>query len=299
MTVNHDALQITMAGQAVENAEFALAWDFLRRVPPTLRPREVEDAIHAGMVRTALTQLDWKAAEDHLKDANALRTGSSRLFQKRLTLIRGRTPLLADKPWGKARIVVGETQRLYESDLKPQIDGVWACGAYVVIGATPWTRLLRHTKSPREEARELVDLTCAYFARFLAECTPLLGLVDLAVAIPADRDRYVQRGNFSLPDELASRVQSQLALPWIERALLKQKKVELKGMGAWGRYSRIQGAFGADQIGLIQGRSVLVVDDIVTTGATMREAGRVLREAGAQSVYGLALSHVESRYRNW
>jgi predicted amidophosphoribosyltransferase len=36
---------------------------------------------------------------------------------------------------------------------------------------------------------------------------------------------------------------------------------------------------------------VFLVDDIVTTGATMREAARVLKRAGVRRVYGLALAH--------
>ena len=40
----------------------------------------------------------------------------------------------------------------------------------------------------------------------------------------------------------------------------------------------------------VSGRRLLVVDDVTTTGATLSEAARTLRDAGAEAVYGLALA---------
>jgi predicted amidophosphoribosyltransferase len=38
---------------------------------------------------------------------------------------------------------------------------------------------------------------------------------------------------------------------------------------------------------------ILVVDDVITSGSTLREAARVLRKAGVTQVFGAALSHTE------
>ena len=43
----------------------------------------------------------------------------------------------------------------------------------------------------------------------------------------------------------------------------------------------------------VSGLRVLLVDDVVTTGATMSEAARVLRKAGAKAVYGASLARHE------
>jgi predicted amidophosphoribosyltransferase len=41
----------------------------------------------------------------------------------------------------------------------------------------------------------------------------------------------------------------------------------------------------------IAGREILLLDDVVTTGATLREAKRVLKSAGAKKVHCFALAH--------
>jgi predicted amidophosphoribosyltransferase len=51
----------------------------------------------------------------------------------------------------------------------------------------------------------------------------------------------------------------------------------------------VKGAFQANPY-LVNGRSVLLVDDVTTTGATLESAARDLLVAGASHVYGLTLA---------
>ena len=58
------------------------------------------------------------------------------------------------------------------------------------------------------------------------------------------------------------------------------------------RRANVLGAFAVTpgKEALVRSRRVLVVDDVLTTGSTLSECARVLREAGAREVYGAAFA---------
>ena len=56
------------------------------------------------------------------------------------------------------------------------------------------------------------------------------------------------------------------------------------------RLKNLIGCFSADSE-KVRGRCVILIDDVITTGATMKEASKTLREAGAKKVLGFAISH--------
>ncbi|MBI2010218.1 MAG: ComF family protein [Candidatus Chisholmbacteria bacterium] len=66
------------------------------------------------------------------------------------------------------------------------------------------------------------------------------------------------------------------------REAVKEKKRLL-------RSKNVQGAFGAEKK-MKAGTRVILVDDVWTTGATMRECGKVLKRAGAERVWGLTMA---------
>lgn len=57
------------------------------------------------------------------------------------------------------------------------------------------------------------------------------------------------------------------------------------------RLLNIKGLFAVRNAHLIQKANIIVLDDVVTTGATMREAMKTLRSAGARKVIGLSVAH--------
>ncbi len=56
------------------------------------------------------------------------------------------------------------------------------------------------------------------------------------------------------------------------------------------RYQNVRGAFHVRKPTAVRGKSILLVDDVVTTGATAREAARTLKRAGAAKVFVFALA---------
>lgn len=58
------------------------------------------------------------------------------------------------------------------------------------------------------------------------------------------------------------------------------------------RQKNIKGTFSIKKKVSLEGRSVLLVDDVMTTGATLNECARILKESGAKEVIGITLASV-------
>lgn len=107
--------------------------------------------------------------------------------------------------------------------------------------------------------------------------------VDLVVPIPLHWTRKNWRG-FNQAEAIARMV----GLP-VNKALVRQKMTKQQAkLDKKKRRLNVRGAFVVK--GDVKGKRVLLIDDVYTTGESMREAGRVLKKAGAKSVWGLVLA---------
>ena len=57
------------------------------------------------------------------------------------------------------------------------------------------------------------------------------------------------------------------------------------------RLQNIKGCFSVSNHEKIKGSNIILIDDVITTGATMNEASRILIEAGADQVICFAIAH--------
>ena len=70
----------------------------------------------------------------------------------------------------------------------------------------------------------------------------------------------------------------------------RRRRPQSRMLGQEERLRNIRGAFTVSAPEAVRGRRVLLIDDVLTTGATVSEAARVLLEAGAKSVDVAALA---------
>ena len=85
-----------------------------------------------------------------------------------------------------------------------------------------------------------------------------------------------------------------LEVPLYAQALAPARaKQHQAGLPFEERLANVAGAFRAEQPDLVEGRKVLLVDDVITTGATVSACAQALLDAGAQSVFAIALATVE------
>lgn len=109
---------------------------------------------------------------------------------------------------------------------------------------------------------------------------------DMVVSVPTDAARRKQRG-FDIPESIFAQA---LAVKgaWQPQVLARIKAtVPQYGLAPDKRRSNVRGCFAVQ--GDVRGAKILLVDDILTTGATLDEAAKTLRQAGAKSVYALTL----------
>jgi len=127
--------------------------------------------------------------------------------------------------------------------------------------------------------------------RLLAQAACRSGLhADVAVPVPLSGLRKRTRG-YNQAEALARTLGRALALPVEPKALVRLRHTapQARGAGAEARRANVAGAFraGADAVA---GRSVLLVDDVATTGATLSACASALKEAGAASVWALTFA---------
>lgn len=109
-------------------------------------------------------------------------------------------------------------------------------------------------------------------------------LPDCLVPLPLHRRRQARRG-FNQATELGRPIARALDLP-LETGVLRRVKatVSQQGLPAAERHRNLQGAFRCANAAPVEDRHVALVDDVVTTGASIRSATRTLLDAGAAQV---------------
>lgn len=110
---------------------------------------------------------------------------------------------------------------------------------------------------------------------------------EALVPIPLHKKRYRDRG-YNQAQVLASEIGRQINLP-VEDILIRTKETNpQKMLSDIQRRKNIEGAFALK--GECTYRTVVLVDDIYTTGSTLDEAAKVLKKAGASKVFFLTIS---------
>jgi ComF family protein len=128
--------------------------------------------------------------------------------------------------------------------------------------------------------------------RVLAECWLETGdppiLPDLLIPVPLHVSRLRARG-YNQALELARPLAKRLGLPLRHDVLRRRRRTEAQTeLDASTRARNVSGAFAVKRMPLQ--RHVAIVDDVMTTGATLAECAQVLRDAGVDRVDVWALA---------
>jgi ComF family protein len=137
----------------------------------------------------------------------------------------------------------------------------------------------------------------AMLAAAIAQLAPDAPAELLVVPVPLHRTKRKERG-FNQARTLAryaikalSKSHPEWHLTLAPRTLMRQRSTESQaGLTPRQRRNNVRGAFKVSDLSAVRGRNILLIDDILTTGATARAAAQSLKRAGAASVYVATLA---------
>ena len=138
-----------------------------------------------------------------------------------------------------------------------------------------------------------------FLSGFMADTAQESGLsdADVITCVPLHKKRQRKRG-YNQSELLAKALSAKIEIPY---AVLLKKSTHTKNLARLSRTQRseiIRGTFELDcDRSAVTGKSVLLIDDVLTTGATCDECARILKKAGAESVAALSFASVQVKMR--
>ncbi len=166
---------------------------------------------------------------------------------------------------------------------------ITACYAVAPYGAPPIERIVTTLKYRfiRDVANDMAAL--------MAKHCGVLAKNKIITFVPTSTHRQRWRG-FNQSELIAKKL-SEITNTRCIPLLTKRKGFgpQVKTAGRGERLQNIQGAHAilANEVSRVSGQNIILIDDVVTTGATLNDCARALKEAGVRSITGLCFAKAE------
>lgn len=304
------------AKQAFDQGDFedALAW--LERTGAGASTSPLAGTLRYRLALRAIAKHQFNQAESHLRRVGSDPGVPRWLIDERLRLIRARPSSTSDLRGLQSRIgkqctkcegldlyaaasclyhhqPVPPATKLHPANLQPAVEAVYAPWAYRPgwdpERGDPLTRLVQQEK--RSIDRPVLRFLGAILADYLRAHTPMFEHIDALVHVPTSGERDEARGG-SIPLVLAEAIRDDLAVP-MRRSITCVTEYSRHGDPPYERELALRRALRVVPDSVLAGRSVLLIDDIITTGTTLKTVATMLSESGIGAVFALALCHTE------
>lgn len=131
-------------------------------------------------------------------------------------------------------------------------------------------------------------------SRFVIQALPLDQNFDLVIAMPMHWRKHWERG-FNQAELLAQPVAKRYGLKLAKNLRRKRYTKAQAGLSELQRRENLKDSFAVKHPEQVAAKRILLIDDVFTTGATLRAAAAVLKNAGAARVSALTLARVDRR----
>jgi len=172
-------------------------------------------------------------------------------------------------------------------------DRIYSLGKYIK-GGPPYDFLSSHIRGLKDKKFENYSKPLGWgLYLFIQNKYPELLKADLIVPIPAHENKVKNRG-FN-QSELISNVFGEYSGIKSLNCLKQIKDTELRDLTLTQRYEVVKGmfAFSEDHAFIIKNKHILLIDDVVTSAATISECASILKQREAKRVDGLSLGRTK------
>lgn len=111
-------------------------------------------------------------------------------------------------------------------------------------------------------------------------------LIDVLIPVPLHKNKLKKRG-FNQATLISKKLMKKLGTPLKYDILLKTKdNISQSGLDREDRFKNVTGVYtvNSDHKNALKGKNICLIDDVITTGATVNECAKLLKKAGAKSV---------------
>lgn len=137
-----------------------------------------------------------------------------------------------------------------------------------------------------------------YFAKLIYEKLNKFPKLDCLIYVPMTK-RAIQKRDYNQAQLIAKSLSKLSGIPMLKEAVVKEKdSAEQKTLTKRERIDNLKNCFKVVKKNDIKGKSVILIDDVLTTGATSETICKILYKAGAAAVYLATVASVEDKMVN-
>ena len=121
---------------------------------------------------------------------------------------------------------------------------------------------------------------------------------DIILAVPISKARLHERG-YNQSSVIAKKVSEFTGIEYQEQILLKKKNnLRQSELTVCQRKLNVKDVYYVRKREIVKNKTIILIDDIITTGATLNECAKILKECGAREVIGLTVMYAKNERIN-
>jgi len=164
---------------------------------------------------------------------------------------------------------------------------IWSCRFY----ENTVKKLIHQFKYQRKT--RMIELFAETFPDALQADIFSCHAIELIIPVPICKNRKKERG-FNQAEIIAKKLSVTFSVPVSRRNLIKSKNTPPQTkLSKRSRISNLTDSFSVKNARLVRGKTILIVDDVMTTGATLNTSAIELLKAGAKKILGFTLARTK------